>query len=325
LDFQKFFTRFKEQKTSNLKVVALCVLTATTFWILNALNKDGYYTIVDYPIEFYYDRTDFMAVEELPSNVKIEIQGNGWDLIRKYFRFNVSPFVIELQNPSREQVILTRNIRRELSDKLLPTHLTTILTDTLRVNIDNVVTRKVKVQVDTTEATLGRNIRYATPITVDPAFVTVRGPASIVQRLGGNFTVKLEEERITNNYSKLLPIKVPKELSDYLRLVEDNVLVEFKVVEFLEGNKRLKLRKVNFPDKVGVEQDISSVIMSYLVDERYVNDLKEEELEGILNYNNRNRQDSTVTVQLNKRPPYIENISFEPSTLQLRYDDDRPE
>ncbi|WP_235893489.1 YbbR-like domain-containing protein [Litoribacter populi] len=323
MDFKKYLKRLKEQKTSNLKVVALCVLTATTFWVLNALNKDSYYTVVDYPIEFFYDRQEYMAVEELPSKVRVEIHGNGWDLIRKYFRVNVPPFNIELVDPSRQEFILTRNIQRELSDKLLPSQLTSILTDSLKINIDNVVTRKIKVQVDTTSATLGKNIRLASPIKVDPEFVTLKGPTSVLQRLGGSFSVKLEDEKINKNYSKLLPIKVPKELSEFLTLQEDNILVEFEVVEFLEGNKRLRLKKVNFPDRVDIESDITSVIMTYLVDERNINDLKEAELEGILNYINRNRQDSSVNVQLNRRPPYLENISFEPNSLKLKYNSDQ--
>ncbi|WP_246535239.1 YbbR-like domain-containing protein [Litoribacter ruber] len=283
------------------------------------MNKDSYYTIVDYPIEFFYDRQEYMAVDELPSNVRVEIHGNGWDLLRKYFRVNVPPFIIELKDPSRQDVILTRNIQRELSDKLLPSQLTSILTDSLKLNIDNLVTRKIKVQVDTTPSTLGKNIRLASSIKVDPEYVTVKGPTSVLQRLGGSFSVRLEDEKINKNYSKLLPIKAPKELSDFLTLQEDNVLVEFEVVEFLEGNKRLRLKKVNFPDRVDIDPDISSVIMTYLVDERHVNDLKEAELEGILNYVNRNRQDSTVNVQLNRRPPYLENITFEPNSLQLKY------
>jgi len=321
LNFRKYFKNLKAKKAANFKVVALCVLTATTFWILNALNKDNYYTVVDYPIEFYYNQQEFMAVEELPNKVRIEIYGNGWDLIRKYFKVNVSPFVIELQNPPRQQVILTRNIQRELSDKLVPTQITSILTDSLRLNIENIITRKVAVRIDTTANTLARNIRMASPIKVDPATVTVRGPTSMVQRFGASFHVKLEDERINRDFSKLIPITIPRELSPYLTLVEDNVLVEFEVVEFLEGNKRLKLRMVNFPANVSIDQNINSVIMQYIVDERRVDELKELELEGILNYNNRNRQDSTVNVQLNRKPAYLENITFDPETLRLRYED----
>src|SRR5690606_2722030 len=106
-NFLKYFKKISRQKASNIKVVVLCVLAATTFWILNALNKDNYNTIVDQPIEFYYDREEYMAVEELPTNLKIEIYGNGWDLLRKYFKFNVIPFPIELTDPSAQEFILT--------------------------------------------------------------------------------------------------------------------------------------------------------------------------------------------------------------------------
>jgi hypothetical protein len=86
--------RISSKKLSNLKVVVLCILAATTFWILNALNKDNYNTIVDYPIQWEFDRENFMPVKPLPESVQIQISGNGWDLLRKYFNLNEPPFSI---------------------------------------------------------------------------------------------------------------------------------------------------------------------------------------------------------------------------------------
>ena len=44
---------FSSEK-SKWRVVALCILGATTFWFFNALNKQ-YATRINYPIEFLYD------------------------------------------------------------------------------------------------------------------------------------------------------------------------------------------------------------------------------------------------------------------------------
>lgn len=60
----------------------MCVVTATTFWLLNALNKDNYTTIVNQPISIDYDEDEYMAVKPLPQVIKIEINGNGWDLLK---------------------------------------------------------------------------------------------------------------------------------------------------------------------------------------------------------------------------------------------------
>ena len=302
-------------------MVVLCVFTATTFWVLNALNKEDYNTVVSQPINIQYNREEFQAVEELPGYVQIEINGNGWDLLRKYFQFNVTPFVIQLEDPSRNDFILTRDIRRELAEVIAPTQLVNIVQDTIHYQIDKVVSRKIKVMVDTTENTLERNFRYASPIKIDPETVAVKGPISIIQSLEGQLLLELPDEGISNNYSKLLPLSIPRDKRNFLSLEEETVQIDFEVVEFKEGSVRLNLQRKFFPARVSVEQeDISSVMFFYLVDERHEEELEKLDLQAELNYHNRNREDSTVSVSLNVIPKYLEPKAFVPEKFKLIYE-----
>ncbi|WP_194972789.1 YbbR-like domain-containing protein [Aquiflexum lacus] len=317
---KKFFNNLNPQKTSNFKVAALCFIAAATFWVLNALNKDNYTTVVDFPIEIIFDDNEFMAVENLPNRIKLEINGNGWDLLRKYFKINESPFLIEINNPSTKDYFLTSEIRRGLSETLNPTSLVSILPDTVRFSIDKIVTRKIKIQADTTTNTLAKNFRLITPIEIDPAVINIKGPTSVLQKLDGVLNVDLQEVRISENYSKIITLELPDSLKKYLELEEESVHVRFELIQMLEGNKRLRLKLVNFPDNVSLVQQPGTIIMSYLIDERKLEDLKALEFEAILNYNNRNAQDSTINVQVLPKPTYLENIKFEPEVLKLRYD-----
>lgn len=318
---RKYFSNLKPKKPSNLKVVALCVLTATTFWLLNALNKDGYTTVVRQPIGFSFDQEEFMAVEELPSQISIEVNGNGWDLLRKYFKFQSTPFVIELEDPSKNGYALARNFQRDLSELLAPTQLVNFVQDTIAFRIDKIVSRKIAILPDTSENILSNNFRFASDIKIDPDQVTVRGPISKLQDLDGKWMVDLGEQNINKSFSKLLPLTVPRELRQYLSLDEESVLISFDVVEYLEGSKDLKITKRYFPSNVTIADEDASVKLTYLVDERKVEDLEKINLEAVLNYNNRNREDSTVAVTLNTSPPpYLENIAFEPPIFDLIYD-----
>lgn len=112
--------RISSKRLSNLKVVVLCVAAATTFWVLNALNKDNYTTIVDYPIAWDFDESKYMAVKPLPESFPIQISGNGWDLLRKYFKLNEPPFIINLAEPSSKNFILTSDLKRPLGDFITP-------------------------------------------------------------------------------------------------------------------------------------------------------------------------------------------------------------
>ncbi|WP_194774201.1 YbbR-like domain-containing protein [Pararhodonellum marinum] len=318
--FSQFFKNLNEQKVSNFKVVAFCVLAATTFWVLNALNKDNYITLINYPIEFSYDKEAFMAVEELPEYIRVSVGGNGWDLLKKSLNMDMSPFTLELENPDRQNYLVTRNLERPLAEMIAPTQLNNILIDSLHFRIDKVVSSRVNVVVDTSSLSLSKNHRIISNIEVDPSTVLVKGPISIIEKLEGNLRLALEEDKISDNYEKLLPLSVPREFSDFLTLEEQSVLVSFEVTEFLEGNKRLSLTKLNFPEKVRLADEVNSVMLTYIVDERYIEDLKTLELEGILNYTFRNKNDSTITVLLNNQPKFLESIKIEPERFRLIYD-----
>jgi YbbR domain-containing protein len=316
---KKRFANLNPQKMANLKVAALCFLAAATFWVLNALNKDNYTTVVDLPIEIIFDKEEFMAVEKLPNRIKVEVSGNGWDLLRKYFNINESPFLIEVNNPSTKNYILTSDIRRTLAESISPTGLVSLVSDTIKFKVDKVVTRKIKIVPDTTVNTLARNFRYIGKIEIDPDLVNVKGPTSILQELDGVLKVSFGEDRINKNFNKILPLEVPNRLEEYLTLEEESVQIKFEVTQMLEGNKRLKIKSLNFPNNVSIDENISTVIMSYLVDERKVPELGNYEFEAILNYQNRNREDSTIRVQVSPKPAFLEKITFDPEIVRLNY------
>ncbi|GAB3663729.1 hypothetical protein GCM10028791_39200 [Echinicola sediminis] len=318
--FQKYFGKLKKKKASDIKVVALCVAAATTFWVLNALNKDNYVTVVNYPISFQYDNQEYMAVEELPSEIRIEINGNGWDLFRKYFNVNVPPFIIELSNPDKQDYLLSSAFRRNLAEILEPTNLTSIVTDTLQFSIDKIIEKEIQIALDTSKMKLAPYHKYASNISLTPPSVLVKGAESKVKALGDTITLEITDDNIQKNFNQSLPVLIPESMQDYIRLLPKNIQASVEVVAFLEGNKRLKIEQINFPQNVSLSREVSSVMMSYRVDERMVRELRDVELKGVLNYNHRNKQDSTVTIELLNAPDYIESISIEPNTFKLTYE-----
>lgn len=312
--------RISSKKLSNLKVVVLCIAAATTFWILNALNKDNYTTIVDYPIAWDYDRDNYMAVQPLPESFPIQISGNGWDLLRKYFKLNEPPFIINLAEPSSRGYILTADLKRPLGDFITPTNLIGSLEDSIHYKIDKIETRKLDLAVDTTSFSLARNIEIDGPITFSPNQVTATGPTSLLDIFDGEFPVSIDENRIGENFQKSVPITIGKDLAEFVSLEIESVEVSFSVIQYLEGNKRLKLNKINFPRAVSLENEELTPMITYLVDGSKVTELKDVEFEAILDYRKRNREDSTLIIEVRPNPSYIKDIKVEPTFVKLKYE-----
>ncbi|GAA0877694.1 hypothetical protein GCM10009119_06620 [Algoriphagus jejuensis] len=308
------------RKLSNLKVVVLCIAAATTFWILNALNKDNYNTIVDYPIQWDFDQDEYMAVQPLPESVPIQISGNGWDLLRKYFKLNETPFVINLAEPATKSFILTSDLKRPLGDFITPTTLIGMLRDSIRYHIDPIEILELEPVLDTTGFSLAKNVEIEGPVLFNPAKVSVKGPSSILETFDGKFLISLSESRISQNFSKSVSLEIDEELKDFVSLEHEDIEVNFSVIQYLEGNKRLKLKKVNFPNSVVLEDEEITPLITYLIDGSKVTELKDMEFEAILDYSKRNRKDSTIAITVKPNPSYIKEMRVEPSFVRLKYE-----
>jgi hypothetical protein len=130
----------------------------------------------------------------------------------------------------------------------------------------------------------------------------------------------LNENRINENFSSSVKLSIGKNLEELIQLKEESVQVSFSIVRFLEGNKRLKVKKINFPRTVTLENEEITPMITYLVDERKVAELKDMEFEAILDYGKRNREDSTLAVTVRPSPNYIKDIKVEPASVKLKYD-----
>jgi len=91
-------------------------------------------------------------------------------------------------------------------------------------------------------------------------------------------------------------------------------------VEFLAGQRVVRIRELNFPASVSLASRDSIVVMQYLLDERQTQAFADLELEAIVNYNTRSREDSTVTVTLRQVPAYLDSVRFIPDVFKLEYE-----
>lgn len=319
-DTKKSPWSISSRKLSSLKVVALCILAATTFWVLNALNKDNYTTTVDYPLLWEYDTTNFVPVKVLPKSVQIQISGNGWDLLRKYFSFGATPYPITLRNPADQRFLLSTDIKRGLAEFITPTKLENMLGDTLRYQIDRIVTKTLVPVLDSTGYALDKNIILEGPVRFSPNKLEITGPSSILEAYEGKFPVLLNETKINKNFSAKVPLELDKKLAALVKVDLKEIDVNFNVLTYLEGNKRLKITKQNFPKNVGLTNEELVPLLTYLIEESKVLELKDLEFEAILDYKKRNRADSSLLITVNPLPGFLKEVRVEPAQVKLKYD-----
>ncbi len=319
-DSKKSPWRISKRKLSNIKVVVLCVAAATTFWVLNALNKDNYSTIVDYPVQWEYDQKNFIPVKSLPNSIQIEISGNGWDLLRKYFNIGGSPYLIQLNSPAEKKYLLTADLKRSLGEFITPTQLQNVLGDTIHYQIDRIVTKTLRPVLDTLGYSLDKNIALAGKVNFIPDQLEITGPSSVLEAFDGKYPVALNATKINSDYSGKVPLTVDESLVKLIQLKQKEIQVSFSVLTYLEGNKRLKIRKVNFPNTVSLTNEELVPVLSYLIEEANLPQLKDLKFEAILDYRKRNRADSTLQLEVNPNPNFLKEVRISPPQIKLKYE-----
>ncbi|MCM0060316.1 MAG: YbbR-like domain-containing protein [Algoriphagus sp.] len=319
-DSNKSPWRLSKRKLSNIKVVVLCIAAATTFWVLNALNKDNYSTIVDYPVQWEFDQKNYVPVKPLPKSIQIQVSGNGWDLLRKYFNISSTAYPILIPSPAEKNFLLTADLKRGLGEFITPTLLENVLGDTIHYQIDRIVTKTLIPELDSAGYSLDKNSLLEGKVSFYPDKLEVTGPTSILESYQGKFPVVLNAKKISKNFSAKVPLALEDDLTTLVQLKQSEIQVSFSVVTYLEGNKRLKIKKINFPAKVSLADEELIPVLSYLIQEADLPNLKDLEFEAILDYRNRNRADSTLQIEVSPKPKFLKEVKITPSQLKLTYE-----
>lgn len=301
-------------------MVVLCVAAATTFWVLNALNKDNYSTIVDYPVQWEYDQKNFIPVKSLPNSIQIEISGNGWDLLRKYFKIGGTPYIIQLNSPAEKKYLLTADLKRSLGEFITPTQLQNVIGDTIHYQIDRIVTKTLRPVLDTLGYSLDKNIALEGKVNFIPDQLEMTGPSSVLEAFDGKYPVVLNATKINSDYSGKVSLTVDESLAKLVQLKQKEIQVSFSVLTYLEGNKRLKIRKVNFPNTVSLPNEELVPVLSYLIEEANLPQLKDLKFEAILDYRKRNRADSTLQLEVSPNPNFLKEVRISPPQIKLKYE-----
>ena len=301
-------------------MVVLCVAAATTFWVLNALNKDNYSTIVDYPVQWEYDQKNFIPVKSLPNSIQIEISGNGWDLLRKYFKIGGTPYLIQLNSPAEKKYLLTADLKRSLGEFITPTQLQNVIGDTIHYQIDRIVTKTLRPVLDTLGYSLDKNIALEGKVNFIPDQLEITGPSSVLEAFDGKYPVALNATKINSDYSGKVSLTVDESLAKLVQLKQKEIQVSFSVLTYLEGNKRLKIRKVNFPTTVSLPNEDLVPVLSYLIEEANLPQLKDLKFEAILDYRKRNRADSTLQLEVSPNPNFLKEVRISPPQIKLKYE-----
>jgi hypothetical protein len=237
---------------ANWKAVTLCFVAALVFWLFNAFNKN-YATNVRFPLRFEYNRDLFVPVKALPHQININVSGNGWDLFRDHLGWKLPELSIPLEHPVEVKKIVAASLPPMLQHQLGKLHINYLVTDTLRLQLDEKDFHRFKVAVQLMDFTFKEGYGRISPIVVLPDSVTLEGPKGVLHAMPDSISVSISGRQIDQNFND--DVEVILTDAENIKRNPPLVKVMFEVGPVMVVKERLKLVQIkasqkNFPDSV---------------------------------------------------------------------------
>lgn len=287
---------------TNWKAVALCFIAASVFWLFNALNRN-YSTNIRFPIEFEFDHREFAPARPLPGNILINVNGNGWDLFRKYFGIRVPVLTIPLERPVETRKIVASTLPAILVPQMGGLNINFIVMDTLRLKIEPRISRKFKLRATDDGVSYKEKMGRISPIVLLPDSVELNGPHSILTGLKDTLVLNLRANRVDNNFREQVEVELIEQ--EFVKRNPPVVEVRFEVGEILLIERPIPLVTDKFPWGVVAGRD--SVDCVFRVPAKHREQFQGEPLRGVIDLSELSKGEvKTYLPEITGIPPYAE-------------------
>jgi hypothetical protein len=217
---------------TDYKAIAICLLAAIIFWIMNALNKDGYSLRIPFPLQFSYNDSLYIPTQPLPEKISVNVSGNGWSLLRKVFALDVTPIKYSINKPLKTRMLNTGSLTDSVSEYIKDVKINYVVADRFELEFDRKVSKQFTVKVDSSNISLKDRYVITSLINVNPRIITLTGPESVLEEMGSTILVKVPSQRLQDNYDDEVKLLLPK--NSLIKANKDRVAVSFEVAELLK-------------------------------------------------------------------------------------------
>ena len=227
-------------------------------WLLIILDKS--YTTT-YPFIFSVKEHPGNKVlkEPLPLNSRLIINGRGWDLLKMMYSHDTIYLDIPVENfKSLKKMIITNDYKDNFKNSLPEAvHILRIIPDTLRLEYDKVLKKRVKIKPDI-NVTFKKQYGQSGQIIVEPSYVTVSGPETYVSDIEFIRTMPVIGKNISKSFVKMIALS--KAINTNIEFNVNSVNINFPVDKLTEGKYVLPVKLFNtgkqkvtlIPDRVEV-------------------------------------------------------------------------
>ncbi|WP_317175553.1 YbbR-like domain-containing protein [Pontibacter beigongshangensis] len=294
-------------------------MAASTFWLLNALNK-SYSTQTTYPIRFVYPESRLVPVKPLPEEIIINVTGKGWKLLRKSLKVDVKPAEVQIGSLPRNNYVLGSSLRPALVNSLDGLVLNFVVTDTIYFDFDEKIRRRVALNLDPKQEITEDRFSVVGPVQIEPDSITFLGPATMVNSIPDPFLLRLPG---TLSASAKLEIPINFDNKPLVKANAEQAIVTVNVQALVQEERQIIPEIVNAPAGHTLNLRPSFVLVRYQLLEDSVAVMNRDTFRAVLDFAKYNPRDSTLVPELIQKPTGARRVRIWPERIKAVVEADR--
>jgi hypothetical protein len=306
--------KFLQFNKKNWKAVALSLLAATVFWFFNSLNKT-YTTSLSFPVEFQYDRDNFIPVAQLPVAVNMNVTGLGWNLLRRSAGVKVPSLVFPLEQPTEVKKIVGSTLPALFVNQLPDLQINFVATDTLHVDIEPFDGRWLALTTASLSNILRKGYGLSSNATLTPDSLFVQGPQRIIKALPNPYAIAIDSRNIDESFEMALSIPF---ISDLITTDQATVQLSVSVEKLVLIKDSVKVQVVNVPRGIRPAININRIHYILSMPESFSHGgYSREGISALLDLSQMKKRKSRVVPTLSGIPPFTNIVQVD--SIEVSY------
>ncbi len=295
-------------------ILIICIGIALVFWLLVKMSQT-YRT--ERQVKLNFVLPDDRAFAEMPPrDVRVQLEGSGWDLMFEFFSNSEIPLFYDLRET--DQLILNRGqLRTDIFNNLSSNDLkiTEVNYDDINVTLEKKASKRVPVE-PAIDLVLDPEYHLRRPVTITPDSVRLIGPASKIEPVEKWRTDSVVLSGVRSDKKVSLPLQKPP---NEVILGTQSVEVQIEVEQFTEKSLFVPLTIRNAPDSLRLfPQRIKLTCVVGLSDYNRVTSkdfMVEVDLKDVPVSEDKN----TAPIQLVSQPHFVKNVKFSPKSAEFYF------
>ena len=289
-------------------ILIICMSVAFVFWLFTKLSSE-YPTNTTIKLEYVLPANKIL-INPPPKQLEITIKGEGWDLM---FRKKHPKITFELTSDSLQTIDfqeLKRDISRTYSAQI---EITNITPSQLNLLIDDYLEKDIPLVLDN-EVSILPQYQLASPISIIPENVKIKGPASLVKKINTWNTKLLTIPSLDRDiYDQIGVLPHPN-----LQILFEPSFVDYavKIEHYTEKVIEIPLQVMNASDTLKIfPKTIKATCIVGLSDYDKVSASDFTAVIDVLSVDFEKAR--TLSIELIEQPNFVRNIHFTPKSVDF--------